>query len=146
MPDTNVSVLDESIHKTNAWLDEIEKTLGAQTRQAAFVALRSVLHALRDRLTVDEAAHLSAQLPMFVRGVFYDGYRPAKMPFPIYEKKAFLAHVGEGFGGAGNLGFSPEQATKAVFAALNAHVSPGEIEDVRMMLNTEIRELWPEPA
>lgn len=39
-----------------------------QDRHAAYLALRATLHALRDRLTVEEVAELGAQLPMLIRG------------------------------------------------------------------------------
>ena len=46
-------------------------------RRSAYRALRSVLHVLRDRLTPEQAVHLGAQLPLLVRGIFYDGWRIA---------------------------------------------------------------------
>jgi uncharacterized protein (DUF2267 family) len=40
--------------------------------------LRATLHALRDRLIIDEVAQLSAQLPMLIRGLYYKGWDPTK--------------------------------------------------------------------
>ena len=34
---------------------------------------------------------------------------------------------------------------KAVFNVINAHISRGEVEDVRACLPKELQELWPEP-
>jgi uncharacterized protein (DUF2267 family) len=34
-----------------------------------------MLHALRDRLPPEIAVHLSAQLPMLVRGIYYEGWK-----------------------------------------------------------------------
>ena len=76
MSATGLDVFDETIHKTNSWLKEISEALGSD-RRGAYRALRAVLHALRDRLTVDEAAHLGDQLPMLVRGIYYEAWRPA---------------------------------------------------------------------
>jgi uncharacterized protein (DUF2267 family) len=49
-------------------------------RNQSYSALRAVLHALRDRLTVAETAHLSAQLPMLIRGIYFKGWDPTKVP------------------------------------------------------------------
>jgi uncharacterized protein (DUF2267 family) len=48
--------------------------------RSAYRALRSVLHVLRNRLTPEQAVHLGAQLPLLVRGIFYDGWRIAGKP------------------------------------------------------------------
>src|SRR5271165_2158597 len=46
----------------------------------AYRALRSVLYVLRDRLTPEQAVHLGAQLPILVRGTYYEGWRIAGKP------------------------------------------------------------------
>jgi uncharacterized protein (DUF2267 family) len=46
---TGLEVFDETLHKTNTWLKEIEQELGPGRRRA-YQALRAVLHCLRDRL------------------------------------------------------------------------------------------------
>ena len=53
---TSLDVFDTTIHKTNAWLNELGQELGWDDRHAAYLALRATLHALRDRLTVEEVA------------------------------------------------------------------------------------------
>lgn len=39
-----------------------------------------MLHVLRNRLTLEQAVHLGAQLPLLVRGIVYDGWRIAGKP------------------------------------------------------------------
>ncbi len=63
-------VFDTTLHKTHAWLKAAMEALGTEDRHRAYMALRAVLHALRDRLTVEEAAQLAAGLPMLLRGLF----------------------------------------------------------------------------
>ena len=77
MSSTGLEVFDETVHKTNIWLKEIAQVLGPD-RHRAYNALRAVLHCLRDRLTVDEAAQLGDQLPMLVRGIYYEAWHPAQ--------------------------------------------------------------------
>lgn len=52
-----------------------------------------MLHCLRDRLSVDQAAHLSAQLPLLVRGIYYESYHPAGKPEKVRSRAEFLEHV-----------------------------------------------------
>lgn len=140
---TGLEVFDRSIHATNAWLADLAQALGPD-RQRAYHALRAVLHALRDRLTVEEAAHLGAQLPTMIRGIYYEGWRPAQVPAKVRSKKAFLERVGQELTGIGPM--NPEDAASAVFGVLEKHVTQGELDDVRHMLPEPVRELWPRAA
>ena len=68
MSATGLEVFDSTLQKTNRWLNEASAVLDREDRHTAYVAFRSTLHALRDRMTVEEVAQLAAQLPMLMRG------------------------------------------------------------------------------
>jgi uncharacterized protein (DUF2267 family) len=141
---TGLEVFDTTIHRTNSWLKELMRVQGSDSRHAAYLALRSTLHALRDRVTVEEAAHLGAQLPMLIRGFYYEGWDPTDKPLKIRHKDQFLDHIRQELRGTDPI--DPEGTARAVFMVLSNRVSEGEIENVKRMLPSEIRELWPESA
>src|SRR4051794_24483506 len=87
---TGLEVFDSTLQKTNEWIDEIMYELAIEERHAAYVALRGTLHVLRDRLPLEEAAHLGAQLPMLVRGFYYEGWRPAREAIKIHREEFIL--------------------------------------------------------
>jgi uncharacterized protein (DUF2267 family) len=139
---TTLPVFDSTIHATNTWLNDLINEMGWNDRRRAYHALRAVLHALRDRLTVDQAAALGAQLPMLVRGIYYEGWRPHGKPVKERRKEQFLAHVAAELGNGWTV--DPEVVTRQVFEVIAKHVTVGEVKHVKFSLPTEIRELWPE--
>ncbi len=145
MAETGLQVFDATIQKTNKWLKEIQEELHLSSRREAYHALRSVLHQLRDRMIVEEIAQFSAQLPMLVRGIFFEGWDPTGKPERIRHIDEFLQPIQEEFHQLG-LTVNPRQVAQSVFRVLNRHISAGEIKDVRAMLPAEIRALWPEPS
>lgn len=136
---TGLRAFDESLEQTHKWLNDLREQLGLEDRQQAYVILRSVLHTLRDRLTVVEAAQFAAQLPMLLQGVYYHEYKPADKPVKIRHKDQFLDSVAEKLARP----FEPEQACRAAFAVFEKRMPGGEIDDVKRLLPDEIRELWP---
>ena len=138
---TGLDAFDTTVHKTNGWLKDLMQLLGWQDRRKAYLALRATLHALRDRLTVEEVAQLGAQLPMLIRGFYYEGWDPTGKPLKVRQREQFLACIEQEFRSDDNI--DPEQVARAVFTVLENRVTAGEIEDVQRVLPEEIRDLWP---
>jgi uncharacterized protein (DUF2267 family) len=138
MSSSGLEVFDRTLQETNIWLGEIADDLGPD-RQVAYRVLRAVLHALRDRLTVEQAAHLSAQLPMLIRGIYYEAYQPAKTPTPIRGRDEFLDAVNDELSD-----IRPVNALTAcgsVFNCMGRHVTPGQLEKVFWSLPEQVRQL-----
>lgn len=57
MTNAGFELCDCSAQKSLGWLDEPNEVMGRENRQRAYPALWAVLHTLRVRLTVQEAAH-----------------------------------------------------------------------------------------
>jgi len=143
MRPTGIRAFDSTIHTTNVWLNDLMDRLGWEDKQRAYQALRVVLHALRDHLTVDQAASLGAQLPMMIRGFYYEGWHPAGKPLRDRKLGDFLLLVAAELTDGG-LGTDPEEVVRAVFQVMAKHVTPGEINQVRFCLPGEFRTLWAE--
>jgi uncharacterized protein (DUF2267 family) len=141
MSTTGLSQFDESLHVTNTWLKDIMLELGWTDRNAAYSALRATLHALRDRLSVEEGAHLAAQLPLILKGVFYDGWKPANCGDGNRSVEKFLAPVSAIFGRDDSK--DETMIAEAVFRTLKKHVSEGEVKHIEQALPQTIRGLFP---
>jgi uncharacterized protein (DUF2267 family) len=140
MTTTGVARFDKTVEKTNAWLDELMGELGWTDRDKAFIALHATLQALRDRLTMNEATDLGAQLPMLVRGFYYEGWNPNQKPVK-HDKEEFLERVAEALPEEPDA----EKVARSVFRVLARRVTGGEIEDVHNILPREIRDLFSFP-
>src|SRR6202048_3294353 len=88
-----VDVFDRTLHKTNAWLNDLMGMMGSQDRHKAYIVLKATLHALRDRLTIEEVAQLGAHPPMLIRGFYYEGWDPSGKPVRERHKEQFLARI-----------------------------------------------------
>jgi uncharacterized protein (DUF2267 family) len=142
MTTSNVTALDHTVHETGAWLDDLAGDGPFANREQAYSWLRAVLHSLRDRLNVDEATHLAAQLPMLVRGFYYEGWRPALAPNAEETPREFYASVAESLQGAGPDDPDVEAAVRAVFALLQRRLTGGQVRHVLSQLPSGIQELW----
>lgn len=139
MSANGLDVFDKTIQTTNIWLNEIMEEVGPD-RQVAWKILSTVLHKLRDRLPVDLAAHLGAELPLLVRGVYYDQYEPSRQPTGCRDLETFCAEVGEWLRDTRPV--NPRTAVHSVFKVLSRHVSEGQIRKVQDSLPGDIRSSW----
>lgn len=140
-----VTQLRKTTQLTQEWLLELAEQEPFDDEDQAYSVLRAVLHAVRDRLTVEEATHLGAQLPMLVRGFYYEGWRPALAPNDFETADAFFHRVKESLGGTP---VTPEvdvrAGTRAVLEFLTEVLDPGELRHVTGQLPAEVRELFPQ--
>ena len=136
---TRLDILDRSVEKAHVWLNDLAEELGTDDPRYAYRVLRAFLHAVRDHLSVDEAAQLAAQLPIFVRGVFYEGWDPSRTPERARDVDSFLRRIA----GEALLAGETEASLAATAATrvLSRHISTGEIESVLHMLPEHLREL-----
>jgi uncharacterized protein (DUF2267 family) len=134
---TAVTLIEESAQKSRLWLDELAEELGRPGDQKyALRVLRGFLHTLRDRLPVPETAHLSAQLPEFLRGIYYEGWRPTTVPLPYHDLDTFLAKLAD----EGQLAGETEAAygAEAASRVLRRHIGGGELDKLRTVLPHQI--------
>lgn len=142
---SSIPVFQNTFRKTDEWLDEIMNLLDWDDRKRAYKALREVLHTLRDVLSVEEATDFAAQLPMLVKGIFYDGWNPTGKPIRMHTAEEFVSTVNQVFPDPETSEYiDPEDITRAVLKVISSHVSAGEIKDIVASMPEKLRELWVE--
>jgi uncharacterized protein (DUF2267 family) len=143
MSANGLEVFDKTLQTTHVWLDEIMRELGPN-RQTAWKVLSVVLHKLRDRLPVENAAHLGAGLPLLVRGVYYDQFQPSRQPTHCRNMEAFCAEVQEWL--ADTRPIDARDAVMSVFRTLSRHLPEGQIRKVQDALPRDMRQAWQDGA
>jgi uncharacterized protein (DUF2267 family) len=142
MSTTGLAAFDSTLQTTNVWIHEVMEELGWKDRRRAYHALRAVLHTIRNRLTTAEVADLGAQLPMLLRGVYYEGWSPGRHSVKKSRRpEEFLAPIGDAFRDHPEV--SPEGVLWAVFKVMERHITSGEIKDVKQIFPDSIRSLCP---
>ena len=141
---THISVFEKTEQKTMNWIRSIATDMGSTDLQRSYTILRAVLQTTRDRLEPDEAVQFGAQLPMLVRGFYYEGWHPNDKPEQYRHKAQFLERIHKKVPVLDQAQL--ERATTAVFETLQSEMPGGELDQVRHSLPAEVRELWPVSA
>ncbi|MEJ8561973.1 DUF2267 domain-containing protein [Yoonia sp. GPGPB17] len=138
-----IHVFERTNHEAHEWVNDLAGRTGWGNEREVLRLLRTVLCKIRDHLPVNEMAQFAAQLPLILRGMFYEGWQPKNTP--VHERHApeFVAAVDEKVGDV--IDYQGVTDIKAVFNVINARISRGEVEDVRACLPQELRDLWPAP-
>jgi len=144
MSATGLPSLDQSLVATKEWLKDVQSELRLDSQDEALKAIGAVLQTLRDRLTVEEATDLAAQLPMLLQGVYYHNWNPVGKPLKLRSQQEFLEHVSKDFGPYQDPKMNPRHITRGVLKVLARRVTQGEILDVKSSLPADILTLWPE--
>jgi len=139
MPATRLDVIERSTEKTRLWLSDLAEELDTEDAHHAYRVLRAFLHAIRSRLSVDEVAQLSAQLPIFIRGLFFEGWDPGRRPDHPRDLDSFLSDIATEALLSGETEAS--LAASAAYRVLTRHVSLGESSSLLHVLPDHLRRL-----
>jgi uncharacterized protein (DUF2267 family) len=140
MAGTSMVNFTQAAEQAQQWVNELAEDLNWNERRANRL-LRCVLHAVRDWLSPEEMTDLSAQLPVLIRGIYFEGWKPLETPVWARKKEDFIDRVQDAF--SDDLLNDPDRAVAAVFRLLDRHVSHGEIVQVRNSMKKTLRDLWP---
>lgn len=134
-------IFAKTLKSTNLWLKEIGRIIGADKRHSYHV-LMAVLHAIRDRLSINQNANFAAQLPLLIRGIYFQNWNPGERG-ARRSKKQFTAEIAKAL--ESTTPVEAKDACRAVFHVLDHYVSPEELGKVKQSLPRMIRSLWIQP-
>jgi len=138
---TTSTLFDHATHEAHLWVNEVASELGTDDKRFAMHVLRAVLHGLRDRLPLDPVAHLSSQLPLLIRGLFFENWNPHVKPAHHHQFDDFAAALYAELRGYDET-VDVQDAIRAGFAVLGAHISLGEWRKIGSTLPRELAALW----
>lgn len=140
---------DKFAQEGNAFINELSEKLGHPgDRAKTAIVLRSVLHSLRDRITVPQSLNLLDQLPMFLKAVYAENWKYHDKPVKVRNVEEFKDLVKSWQETYGETRFdwpeSTEEIISLVFNSLGKYVSEGEVHKILNELPEELRSLFGE--
>jgi uncharacterized protein (DUF2267 family) len=128
---------NHAMHTANTWLADIGAAFDTDDRHYCQRTLRAWLHCLRDRLTIDAAAKFGAQLPELLRGMYYDGWEPHKVPVK-YGVDDYVRR----FSAQANIRTAQVPTVAATITEVIAdHMSPGQLTEAFAEFPTDLRSM-----
>lgn len=137
---TGIASIDSTIHKTQRWIAEVSDGMGLLDRERSLAGLRSTLHVVRDHLPLQAAVALGAQLPLLVRGMYFENWRPSASHDKPHTKGEVVTLIAADLPWAGEV--DVEKLARTVLEVLSRHVDPGEVSKLVHLLPKGLRELW----
>ena len=141
MSHTRISAFTHGAEEAQHWVNQVAAELRWRDDDRALRLLRTVLHALRDWLSIEELADFSSQLPLVMRGLLFENWIPPEFPLTDRSKADFVTRIQKDF--SGDPLDDPDAAIAAVFRVIDGHISSGEARQVRGALRRPLQELWP---
>ncbi len=129
----------------NTFLNDYTKqlSLGKDTEKAGRILI-SILHALREIIPIEESLQFIAQLPMFLKAAYVNGWTIKKQKPKIKKMEQFIELVRkfDGAAAVSDFGYDDDLAERYIdvtFILLRKYVSLGELEDIRDGLPKDLR-------
>lgn len=128
----------------NSFMKEYAEKLDIEDKDKAGRVLSAILHGLREVISTEESLQLIAQLPMFLKAVYVNGWSGHKKQ-RVKSMIEFidLIHRFNGVTSVNDFG-SDENTIKCIkttFLVLRKYISYGELKDIRTELPKELKSL-----
>jgi uncharacterized protein (DUF2267 family) len=129
----------------NAFLKEFAKKINMpnDTDKAGRI-LSSILHGLREVITIEESLQLISQLPMFLKAVYVNKWTTRKK-VKVKNMTDFIDLIRELDGVTSLNDYESEEVAEnyihATFMMLRKYVSLGELEDLRTVLPKDLKSI-----
>lgn len=140
---------EQYVPEANRFLKDVAHELGNTVdKNHAYRMLKNVLHTIREILTPEESAHLLAQLPLLIKGVYVDGWK-IQAKKRIRTREEFLERLRSKSDLPETDLSNDEEAinkVQGVLYVLQKHISAGEMAHIINQFPTELIELWRLPA
>ena len=143
MSANGLAVFDRTLEKTHQFINDVAQEIKIEDKHIVFTGIKAVLHSLRDRIPLEEAAQLGSQFPVMLAGFYYQGWKPAATPTKERSVSAFVDKV-RGNLPNGDYPVEIKALIEGVFAVLSKWVTEGEIVDVANMLPKDVQEFYPQ--
>src|SRR5947207_11680413 len=131
---TGLDVFDSTIQRTNTWLKDLMQELNWSDHRKTYLAFRCVLHAVRDHLPIEDAVYVGEQLPMLIRGFYFEHWDPSGKPLPLRTQSDFFAVLSSYMTRDLESTSDAAAVTRAVFRLLDRKATDGEIEDLQHVM------------
>ena len=145
MSDNGLQAIDRTLEKTHQFINDVSEAINIDDKHITFIGIKAVLHALRDRIPLEEAAQLGSQFPILLAGFYYQGWKPAATPTKERSITSFVDKVRQNLPQE-DYPTEIETLIRGVFTTLSQWVTAGEIDDVINMLPQDVQSLWSEPT
>ena len=107
--------------------------------------LSSILHGLREIISMEESLQLMAQFPMFLKALYVNGWSSRKKNRRVKNMTEFIDLIREFDGNTSIYDFKSDEVAEsyiiATFIALRQYVSLGELEDIRTELPKDLKSM-----
>jgi uncharacterized protein (DUF2267 family) len=129
--------------EANGFLKEYAQklNLGKDTEKAGRI-LSSILHGLREIISIEESLQLMAQFPMFLKAVYVNGWS-SKKKVRVKNMTDFIDLIRDFDGNTSVHDFKSDEVAESyihtTFIMLRKYVSLGELEDIRTELPKDLK-------
>ena len=128
----------------NSFMKEYAEKLNIEDKDKAGRILSAILHGLREVISTEESLQFIAQLPMFLKAVYVNGWSSHKKQ-RVKSLIEFIDLINRFDGVTAVNDFESDKKTikyiKTTFLVLRKYISHGELEDIRTELPKELKSL-----